>query len=451
MAPKTATPLKPDTGAITPARLATYRERFAANPANRLAMNACTAGNVDEIAINRAVVAGLDWHFSNEVEGGAISHQRQAGFCWLFAALNFLRVEVMAKHKLETFEFSHNHLIFWDRFEKANRFLSAMVTLRDRPTDDRLVDFFLREPCPDGGEWHMVCNLIAKYGLMPKAAMADTANLVDSKFLNKVVDAKLRQAAARLFGLQRAGASEAEVLELKDEALGEVYRILAILMGEPPATFDFTFRDKKKKFQAHRGLTPQTFAAEMVGVDLTEYAWIMSAPLADTPYEQTFYVDQLQNVVEGQPGTFLNLPMPVLKDLAVRALKDKQAVFFGCDVLQASHRKLGILHPDVLDYDLLFDTTFAMPRADRMQFLQARLTHDMVLLGVDIVNDLPTKWKIENSWGDEPGNKGIFLMTDAWFDEHVYAVVVHQRFLSAGQRKAWKQAPTKLAPWHPLA
>jgi len=326
-----------------------------------------------------------------------------------------------------------------------------MVTLRDKPVEDREVDFFLREPCPDGGEWHMVGNLIRKYGLLPKAAMNDTANLVDSKFLNKVVDAKLRQAAARIFGLQRAGAAEAEVEAFKAATMTEVYRILAILMGEPPATFDFTYRDKKKKFHAHRGLTPHGFYEQFVGVDLTAYAWVMSAALPDTPYERTYYVDHLQNVVEGRPGTFLNLPMPVLKGLALKALKAKQAVFFGCDVLQESHRKLGVMAPGVLEYDLLFGTEFEMPRADRMQFLQARLTHDMVLLGVDLHEGRPTKWKVENSWGDEPGNKGIFLMADAWFDDHVYAVVVHRSHLTPAHRKLLDQPPTVLAPWHPLA
>jgi bleomycin hydrolase len=291
----------------------------------------------------------------------------------------------------------------------------------------------------------MVANLIRKYGAAPKSAMADTFNLTDSKFLNKVVDAKLRQAAAKIFGNpKRADA-------IKQEALSDVYRILCILMGEPPQRFDFTYRDKKKKFHAHRDLTPHAFYEQFVGLDLDDYAWVMSAPLPSTPYGRTYYVDQLQNVVEGKPGLFLNVEMPALKDLAVRALKDKQALFFGCDVLQASHRKLGILDPGVLEYDLLFNTTFEMTRAERMQFLQARLTHDMVILGVDLHGDKPLKWKIENSWGDEPGHKGIFQMSDAWFDEHVYALVVHKKYLSAAQKKQLQQPPTVLPPWHPLA
>ncbi|MBM3266971.1 MAG: C1 family peptidase [Candidatus Sericytochromatia bacterium] len=439
-------------GAIDHDMLAHWRAEFAANPAYRLAMNACSQGNVDEIALNRRAISGLDWHFSNEVETGAISNQKRAGLCWMFAALNWLRIGVIEKLKVETFEFSQNYLTFWDRLEKANRFLSAMVALRDRPTDDRTIDFLVREPTPDGGEWHMVANLIRKYGLVPKSAMNDTANLTDSGFLNKVVGYKLRQTAAEIFAAQRKGAGQAAIDEIKRRALAEIYRLLCILLGEPPERFDFTYRDKKKKFHAHRNLTPRTFFREIVGLDLDDYVWVMSSPLESTPYHQTFWIEQFNNVVEGDPGRFLNLPMPDLKDLAVRVLKDKQAILFGCDVLQeASSRKLGVLAPGVLEYDLLFDMPFSMSRQERMQFLQARLTHNMVILGVDLVDDRPVKWKIENSWGDEVGNKGIFLMTDAWFDEHVYALIVHKRHLDSDQKARLKKKPTVLPPWHPLA
>lgn len=449
-----ATPMSPavaEQGAIPGDLLAACRAEFAAHPAYRLAMNACSQGNVDEIALNRQVLAGVDWHFSHEVTGGAITNQKRAGFCWLFASLNWLRIDVIEKLKVENFEFSQNYLIFWDRLEKANRYLTAMVELRDRPTDDRTVDFLLRDPSPDGGEWHMVANLIRKYGVVPKSAMADTFNLSDSTFLNKVLHYKLREAAAVIFGLHRQGADDAAIEHAKRKALSEIYRILCILMGEPPERFDFTYRDKDKNYHAHRDLTPHDFYRQFVGVDLDDYVWLMSSPLDSTPYDRTYYLEHFSNVVEGDPGVFLNVPMETLKSVAVRALKDKQALLFGCDVLQASHRKLGVMDPSILEYDLLFNTPFAMDRAQRMQFLQARLTHNMVILGVDLVDDRPLKWKIENSWGDEYGHKGIFMMTDAWFDEYVYAVVVNRRYLQDAHAAMLGQEPTALPAWHPLA
>lgn len=438
-------------GALTPELLESYRAEFATNPAHLLAMNACSNGNVDEIALNRQALAGLDWHFSHEVSTGDISNQKRAGFCWMFASLNWLRIDVIEKLKVENFEFSQNYMIFWDRLEKANRFLSAMIELRDRSTDDRTVDFLLRDPSTDGGEWHMTANLIRKYGLVPKSAMADTFNLSDSTFLNKVVHYKLRQAAAIIFGLHRAGAALSEIEQVKTKTMAEVYRILCILLGQPPERFDFTYRDKDDKYHAHRDLTPHSFYEQFVCKNLDDYVWVMSSPLESTPFNQTFYMEHFNNVVEGDPGVFLNVTMPELKDMAVSILKDKQAILFGCDVLQESHRKVGVMDPGILQYELLFNSGFNMTRAQRMEFLQARLTHNMVILGVDLVDDRPTKWKIENSWGDEHGKKGIFMMTDAWFDEHVYALVVNKRYLSSEQKAMLEQKPTQLPIWHALA
>lgn len=456
MSPEPVSTLRPSSevtppATLTPDQLAGFRAAFDANPAHQLAMNACSFGNVDEIALDRRVLASLDWTFSHEVKTGAISNQKRAGFCWLFAALNWLRTDVIARLNVEDFEFSQNYLIFWDRLEKANRFLVEVAARRDRDPADREVDLLLREPCPDAGEWYMVANLINKYGLVPKSAMADTANLVDSAFLNKVIDYKLREATATIFARHRAGADAGEIDAIRQQAMTTIYRILCILMGEPPTRFDFCYRDKDERHHAHRGLTPQAFFREFVGKDLDDYAWVMSAPLESTPFGRTFYVERYQNVVEGRWGVFLNVPMADLKDLAVRALKDRQAILFGCDVLQESSRKLGVLDKGVLAYDLLFGTPFEMDRAQRMQFLQSTLTHDMVLLGVDLVDDRPVKWKVENSWGDEVGRKGIFQMSDAWFNEHVYCLVVHRSYLSHEQAAQLAQPPTALPAWHPLA
>jgi bleomycin hydrolase len=436
---------------LSPRDLADFRAAFDANPAYRLAMNACTSSNVDDIALDRRVLANLDWTFSHEIKTGAITNQKRAGFCWLFAALNWFRIDVIAKLNVEDFEFSTNYLVFWDRLEKANRFLAEMVVLRDRTPDDRDVDMHLREPCPDGGEWHMVANLIGKYGLVPKTAMADTANLDDSKYLNKVVNFKLREAAAAIFSRHRAGADAAEINQLRYETMGTIYRILCILLGEPPTRFDYCYRDKDEHYHARRGLTPHTFYQDFVSKDLADYVWLMNAPLEGTPYGRTYYVERFQNVVEGQWGVFLNVPMPELKAIAVRALKDKQAIMFGCDVTQESSRKWGVLDPGILSYELLFGTNFKMDRAQRMQFLQTTMTHEMVFLGVDVVDDQPVKWKVENSWGDEVGHKGHFQMSDAWFDEHVYSIVIPRQYLGHEQTAQLEQPPTALPAWHPLA
>ncbi len=434
-------------GSITPDLIEVWQDGFNANPSYRAAMNACTRGNIEEIVLNRRVLSGLNWNFSHEVTGGAITNQKHAGHCWLFAGLNLLRTDLVSKLKVEDFEFSENYLVFWDRLEKANRFFEMMIALRDRPTDDRMVDYFLREPCTDGGEWHMVTSLIRKYGLVPKSAMAETFNITDSTFMNRVLAYKLREGAFAI----RSAAKASDAKQVKQRAMAEMYRILCILLGEPPQRFDFTYRDKKKKFHEHRNMTPHEFYKQIVAVDLDDYKVLLSCPLESTPFFKTFSIDQLQNVVECPLGASLNVPLDVLKDVAVRVLKDKQALLFGCDALQMVNRKVGVFDPHLLEYDILLDTTFPLDRATRMQYLQARQNHNMVFVGVDLVDDRPVKWKVENSWGEDSGNKGFYMMTDGWFDEFVYALYVHKKYLSAEQLAMFKQEPTVLPPWHPLS
>jgi bleomycin hydrolase len=135
----------------------------------------------------------------------------------------------------------------------------------------------------------------------------------------------------------------------------------------------------------------------------------------------------------------------------VKLLKKGEPVFFDCDVTQGLNRSLGVLDNDLFEYDLLFDTSFEWERPERMAYLHQRPTHCMVLIGVDLVNGRPAKWKIENSWGDELGHKGLFQMSDEWFEEHVYGLTVHRTHLGKKLRKLFDQEPVALPPWHTLA
>lgn len=436
--------------ALTATALRGFRKRFEANPAYRVGMNAATRGNLEEIALNRRVVDGLDWHFSHEVPVGDITAQQFAGTCWIYAGLNWLRKITMKKMGVESFLFSQNYLVFWDKLEKANRFLERMIDLRDQPLDDRRVHHYLQAPVSDGGDWLLLADLIDKYGLVPLEAMADTTNLADSGQMNKVMCSRLRQGAAHLRRLHAQGADLAGLRAAKLEWLEGIYRMLCVLLGEPPREFDLRFRTKKGKYQQHRGLTPRRFFDEWVGVRTEDYVHLVSSPLESTPFYENFAIESLRNIEGHPPEPSLNVPIDVVRDLSKRLLTKGEAVFFDCDVTQGLNRKLGVLDNDLYEYGLLFDMDLDWPRAERMEFLHQRPTHCMVLVGVDLVDDQPVKWKIENSWGDDRGRKGLFQMSDAWFTEHVYGITVHRKHLSAQLKKALKKPAVELPPWHTL-
>jgi bleomycin hydrolase len=438
-------------GALSLRTIEGMRKRVEEQASLRVAMNAATQGNLEEIALNRRVVGHLDWSFSHEVPVGGITSQNQAGTCWLYAGLNWMRKRAMKKMKVEKFEFSQNYLVFWDRLEKANQFLERILTHRDRPTEDRRVHHLLKKPVPDGGEWIRLSQLVEKYGLVPRSAMANTSNLEASDFPNKVLFYKMREGAARLRKLHREGKKLTELRAVKRELLEMVYRMLVVLYGEPPRKFDYGFRTKKGKFKRDQGITPQEFSRKWLDVDFRDYVHLVSSPLETTPYGHPYQFEFAPDLIGASPRSSLNVPIDVVRDLAQKLLKKKKPVFFDCDVTQGLNRKLGLLDTELYDYGLLLGTDFQWDRAGRMEYYQQCPTHCMVLVGVDLVDGSPTKWKIENSWSKDSGHEGIFQMSDRWFSEYVYGIAVHRKLLDKKLLKCLEKDPIVLPPWHTLA
>ena len=438
-------------GTITGKMIRTLEKAFKTRPENRAMMNAVTRGNLQEIALNRKVINDLDFNFSKEVEiGGPITDQKRAGTCWLFAELNWLRTFAAKKMKVEKFEFSQNQVIFWNKLERSNYFLEKMIEYRDRPWDDRYVYHLLDNPVGDDGDWHMLADVIDKYGLLPKSAMPDTFNRESSRYLNEILYFKLREGAVEIRELHRKGKPVSALRKVKEEITKVVYRCLVILLGEPPKKIDFGFRDKKKKFHRDTGLTAKDFYEKYVGIDTKDIYNLLCCPTPETPYNRTVSAEFFANTVGGRSLFCLNVPIETLRQKAVQVLRAGEACLFGADVLQESYSKDGLLDSDLYDYELIFDTPFKMDKTRRIQTLQTRLTHSMVFLGVDIKNGKPVKWKVENSWGESSGKKGFFIMSQSWFDEHVYDVILHKKFLSKAMLKAFEKPPIILPPWHPM-
>ncbi len=424
---------------------------FHTDPANTLRLNAVTRASMQDVAINREVLNSINFTFSHDVETTDVTDQKRSNTCWLFAELNWLRTFTMRKFKLKNFEFSQNYLMFWDKFEKAGFFLDNIIALIDKELDDRRVNFLIRDPSPDGGEWHLIVNLINKYGAVPKAVMPDTFNRENSRFMNEILNYRLREGAMQL-RKQHAQQPNAEMLQaIKKTILVDIYRILCICLGTPPVKFDWSFRNDSKDFYRETGITPLEFAEKYIGENLNEMYCLLSCPTEDTPYNQPYSVEFFNNMTGGREWHAVNLPIEDLKKYAIKMLKDNQSCIFGCDVVQESHTKEGILDRRIFDYEALFGIKFSLNKVDRVLSNQTRLTHSMVLTGVDLVDDKPLKWKIENSWGSEVGKKGFFLMSDEWFVEHTYDLIVPRRYLSSRHLKMFEKADVMLPPWHPMA
>ena len=388
--------------------------------------------------------------FSIDLETGKVTDQKRSGRCWMFAALNTFRHRIIEKFKIDDFELSQNYVFFWDKYEKANFFHENILATADRPLEDRKVAFLLQVPQQDGGQWDMIVSIFQKYGVVPKEAMPEVQASSNSTELNKYINKKLRKDAMVLRSLVAKGAGDQEILETRRALMKEVYDILSIALGSPVKKFDVKYRDRDKEYHVDRDMTPQAFYDKYVGLDLDEYVSVINAPTEDKPYMRSYTVEMLGNVVGGKEVKYINLDMEDFKKLAIDQLESGESVWFGCDVGQFSNNISGIMALNTYELEDLFDVDFSTSKADRLMYGESLMTHAMVLTGVDIVDGKPTRWKVENSWGDKVGHKGYYVMTDDWMDQYTYQIVVRRDLLTDQQRQAFDSQPILLAPWDPM-
>lgn len=441
-------------GAITAQALDAAAKKFAAERANVIAKNAVTSKGLSAVAKNPEAAAKNTTVFDIEVKQGERTDQKRSGRCWMFASLNTMRARVIKKYGLKNFEFSQAYPLFWDKLEKSNWFFENILTTLDEPTDGRMIAFLLFDPIGDGGQWDMFRALVEKYGLVPKEAMPECANSENTTSMDKFLTRYLRGCAAKLRHAHEDGTADEALRAMKDEFMGNVYNYLVICLGMPPKSFDVRLRDKDDKLVLSGTFTPQAFRGEVLEMNLQDYVSLISAPTKDKPYLHTYTVDKLGNVVEAGGVRYLNLPPEELKRAAIAQLKDGLPVWFGCDVDQSYVQDDGIMDLDVLDIDPLvgFDIIDGFDKADRLDYAESVMTHAMVLEGVNLdENGAPTLWKVENSWGKDHAKDGFDSLTDDWFGEYVYQVVVDKKYLTDEQRRVFEtETPTVLAPWDPF-
>jgi bleomycin hydrolase len=436
------------TGVLTSDDLTWFQQDFASQPAYRLMQNAITETPVEAVALNRAVVTRADHTFSVHLDEWKVTNQKKSGRCWMFAGLNLLRVGAMRKMHLGEFEFSQNYAMFWDKLEKANWFLEAMLQTAHHDVDDRTVHYLLGRPVDDGGQWNMFVNIIHKYGLVPKDMMPETESSSNTARLNQALLNELRQGARQLRELKADGGSDDSCQAAKKDILNTVYRILSIHLGTPPGSFLWQWKDKDKAFHRDGEMTPQQFALQYITLDLDSYVCLVHDPRH--PYGKTYAVDYLGNVVGGEPVVYLNVELPLIKAITQKTLEDGEPVWMGCDVGKQMHNKLGLWDNDLFDFAGVYDTTYHNDKAARLRYRQTVMTHAMLFTGVDVVQGRPRRWRVENSWGDENGEKGYYLMNDNWFDEYMFEIAARRQYLSEELLQAFEEPPVVLPAWDPM-
>ena len=436
---------------ISPDTLARFQQAFESEPRHRVSLNAITKTPLNQVAMNRQAVVRSNHTYSHLVKAGAATSQNKSGRCWMFAGLNLFRMAAAEKMGLEDFELSQNYLFLWDKLEKSNYFLESILYTLEEDTDSRLIAWLMQSPIQDGGQWDMFVNLVKKYGVVPKEAMPETESSSASHLMNDRITNKLREYAARLRRAHREGVPNDDLRAQKTDMLAEVYRMLCIHLGEPPTAFAWQWRDKDKQFHRDGMLSPQQFREKYVNIDLDSMVCLIHCPTRETPYNKMYTVNYLGNVVGGHGVRYLNVELDVMKRASVDMIKDGKPVWFGCDVGKMFDRDLGLMDTDLYDFEGVYGVPFHMTKAERLDYGASLMTHAMVFTGVDLDDsDQPHKWRVENSWGDKTGDKGFMLMTDAWFDQFNYEVVVEKKYVAPELLALLDTEPIGLPPWHPM-
>jgi len=427
------------------------RKDFTANPAYRLAQNAVTKVGVDDVALNREIVNNTSHSMSTLLDDWKVTNQERSGRCWLFAGLNLLRVGAMRKMGLKEFEFSQNYMMFWDKLERANYFLEAIIETADRDVDDRTVAHLLTSAvAEDGGQWNMFVAIVSKHGLVPKSFMPETSSSSNTSRMNSVLRSLLRQGAKSVRAAANGDGGAPAARAEKAELLRVIYRVLCIHLGTPPDRFDWQWTDKDRQFHRDGMITPQEFAARYVDLPLDDYVCLVHDPRPSSPFGRTYTVEYLGNVVGGPQVIYLNVDMRLIKDIAARAMQQGEPVWFGCDVGKMMSNEFGVWDAHLFDLPAVYDSEFTLDKSDRLLFGETLMTHAMLFTGVDVLDGATRKWRVENSWGSDKGKDGFYTMNDSWFDEYVFEIAARRDALPETLRQALDTEPIVLPAWDPM-
>ncbi len=382
--------------------------------------------------------------FSINLKTLSVTNQKRSGRCWIFAGCNVIREKIAEKYNLKDFEISQNYIAFYDKLEKCNYLLESIISLKNSPKDDRTLDYLLSTGVQDGGQWDLFVNIVNKYGVVPKNAFPETFQSSNTNEIDGLLNKYIRKFAYDIRN------NEENIEARKEKSIKEIYSILCSCFGIPPKTFTFEYIDKDKKYNIIKDLTPMKFYKEIVPINLDDYVSIINSPTDDKPFGKTYTVDYLGNVIEGNEVLYLNLEIERLKELAINQLKDGETVWFGSDCGKAGDREGGVWDDATFDIDTLFKINSQMSKGAMLDTRESAMNHAMVITGVNLDNETPTKWKIENSWGDEVADKGYYVATDSWFTKYVYQVVVNKKYLTQEEKESLKAEKMRLKPWDPM-
>jgi len=426
----------------------TFSNKFHTDKTNIALQNAISSNDIRKLAINRNNLGKTDNYFKYKVETNGITDQKSSGRCWLFTGLNVLRPIATANMNISDIKFSQTFLFFYDQLEKANLFLEGIIDTRTKPLEDKRVEWLLKNPIGDGGQWTGLVDLATKYGIVPEDVMPESYNSENTRMISELLSNNLKADAMEIRTMASQKKSDAAISSRKIEMLSDIYKVLALSLGEPPTEFSWRFTDKDNKISELINYTPITFYKKWVNINLTDYVMFMNDP--SIPFYKLYEIDYDRHLLEGGNWKYINLPINEIKDYAKKSIIANEAMYFSCDVGKQLDIDRGYLDINNYNYSGLFSVNFEMDKKQRIETFASGSTHGMTLVGLDVdKEDKSTKWLLENSWGMK-GYKGFLIMTDDWFSEYMFRLVINKKYIPEQVMKILETKAVMLPPWDPM-
>ncbi len=438
-------------GGITTEMMQQIKKSYGGTASDKAMRNILVNQSPQKLAMNYENATKFDSHFSNRVVSKAVTDQKSSGRCWMFTGMNVMRNKAIRQHNLPAdFQFSQAYTFFYDQLEKSNLFLQAIIDTYKKPMTDQEVEWLFKNPIGDGGQFTGIANLVDKYGLVPSDVMPETYNTNNTSSISNLLSLKLREFGLELREMAAAkGTTPAKLESRKTEMLGTIYRMLALTMGEPPAEFDWTHRNAKGEVVSTEHYTPMSFYEKYAKTDFSKYYMVMNDPTRE--YYKVYEIQYDRHVYDGQNWRYINLPMNEIAPMCIASIKDSTMMYFSCDVGKFLDREKGFMDPKNYDYGSLMGTTFGMDKKQRVSTFASGSSHAMTLCAVDLDKEgKPLKWMVENSWGPNYGYQGNLIMSNDWFNEYMFRVVLEEKYIPANIRALLSQKPIMLPAWDPM-
>ena len=436
-------------GGISPEMLKNIQRSYQNTAADKALRNAMGGTSIKQLALNQENQQAVNTDFSIKVESKGIADQQSSGRCWLFTGLNVMRAKAIAKYDLPGLEFSQVYCFFWDQLEKSNLFLQGVIETAGKPMSDQTIEWLFKHPLSDGGTFTGVADIVTKYGLVPKEAMPETYSSDHTSSMSSLIGLKLKEFGLELRDMSAKGEKMATIEKRKEEMLGTVYRMLVLTLGVPPTSFDYVRKDSKGNVVETEHHTPMSFMEKYGDKNLlTNYVMVMNDPSRE--YYKCYEIAYDRHCYDGKNWTYVNLPVEDIKEMAIASLKDSTRMYFSSDVTQMDSKR-GLLDVRNYDFGSLLGTTFGMDKKQRIQTFSSMSAHAMTLMAVDLdENGKPKKWMVENSWGPSAGYRGHLIMTDEWFNEYMFRLVLETKYVPKKVLDIFKQKPIQLPAWDPM-